>query len=86
MTSAEKVIIRGQCDRIQDCHKEETGSRIIFHLKDAFKKEARTCLVDINVIVLIVGKYHSLKLFCPILTVWIVFGIGKNFFLKFCSS
>ena len=79
MTSAEKVIIRGQCDSMPDCHQEETGGRIIFHLRAAIKKGATTCCVDTNVIVLAVGKYHSLKHVCPILTVWMVFGTWKIF-------
>lgn len=84
MTSAEKVIIKGHSEEMPDCYQEEADTIVVFHLKDAVKKGAQTCLVrtvDTDLAMLLIAKFWSLKSVCQTLTLWLAFGIGKHFTL-----
>ena len=64
------------------CDHEEADTRLIVHLQDAILNECRNCLVrtvDTDVVVFIIGKFHHLQSLCPNVSIWIVFGAGKNF-------
>jgi len=48
---------------MQTCNHEETDTRMLIHLQDAFDNGATTCLirtVDIDVVAIFVGKFHKL--------------------------
>ena len=66
-----------------DCSHEEADTRIVVHILHTVQDEyARKVLVrtaDTDVIVILVGKYHSLKEIQPDLDLWVAFGMGRNF-------
>ena len=80
MTQGEKTIINGTDKIMPDCYQEEADMRIFF--LDAIRHGAVTYLVrtvDTDVIAVLVGKFHSLQVICPNLTLREAFGTGKNF-------
>ncbi len=67
---------------MQLCDHEEGDTRILLHLQDALATGSTTCLVrtvDTDVVVIIIGKFHSLLIKHPAADIWIAFGTGKNF-------
>lgn len=64
------------------CDHEEADTKIVIHLKDALDKGCSTCLVrtvDTDVVVISIGKYHSLTSQHQTAAIWVAFGTGKNF-------
>ena len=64
------------------CDHEEADTRLLIHLKDALLNDCTNCLVrtiDIDVQVILLGKFHCLMTLCQDISVWVAFGAGKNF-------
>ena len=81
-TSGTTVISRGTSHSMQSCDHEEADTRILIHLEDALANGSNTCLVrtvDTDVVVIIIGKFHSFLGTYPAADIWIAFGTGKNF-------
>ena len=82
ITSGTAVISRGTSRSMQLCGHEEADTRIVFHLQDALATGSTTCLVrtvDTDVVVIIIGEFHTLLTKHPAADIWIAFGTGKNF-------
>ncbi|KAG0724638.1 hypothetical protein GWK47_040164 [Chionoecetes opilio] len=82
ITSGTDVISRGSDHSMPRCDHEEADTRIVVHLKDALDKGCTTCLVrtvDTDVVVILIGKYHSLTSQHQMAAIWVAFGTGKNF-------
>ena len=82
ITSGTTVIGRGTSHCMQLCGHEEADTRIVVHLQDALANGSTTCLVrmvDTDVVVIIIGKFHALPTKHPTADIWIAFGTGKNF-------
>ena len=82
ITSGTAVISRGTSRSMPLCGHEEADIRILFHLQDALATGSTTCLVrtvDIDVVVIIIGKFHPLLTKHPAADIWIAFGTGKKF-------
>ena len=76
------MIIRGTSRSMPLCGREEADTRILFHLQDALATGSTTCLVptvDTDVVVIIIGKFHTLLTKHPAADIWIAFRTGKNF-------
>lgn len=64
------------------CDHEEADTRMLVHLQDALDNGATSCLVrmvDTDVVVTTISKFHSLLANHPTADIWIAFGTGKNF-------
>ncbi len=82
ITSGNAVITQGTNHSMQLCDHEEGDTRILLHLQDALATGSTTCLVhtvNTDVVVIIIGKFHSLLIKHPAADIWIAFGTGKNF-------
>ena len=82
ITPGTDVISRGSAHSMPRCDHEEADIKIVIHLKDALDKGCSTCLVhtvDTDVVVILIGKYHSLTSQHQMTAIWVAFGIGKNF-------
>ncbi|KAG0695589.1 hypothetical protein GWK47_026840 [Chionoecetes opilio] len=82
ITSGTDVISRGSDHSMPRCDHEEADTRSVVHLKDALDKGCTTCLVrtvDTDVVVILIGKYHSLTSQHQMAAIWVAFGTGKNF-------
>ena len=67
---------------MQVCNHEEADTRIFVHVRDAVEHGAQNVLirtVDTDVVVIAVVKYSNLCLIRPDVSVWMAFGMGKNF-------
>ena len=77
------IIAIGSERSMPDCSHEETDTRIAVHTLHAVQAEyARKVLVrivDTDVIVILVGKYHFLNEIQPDLDLWVAFGMGRSF-------
>jgi hypothetical protein len=66
-----------------DCTHEEADTRVVVHIIHAIQaEEAKTILVrtvDTDVLVILVGQIHNLKVIQPELDLWLAFGMGRNF-------
>ena len=81
-TSGATVISRGTHRCMDSSNHEEADTRILVHLQDALNNGTTTYLVrtvDTDVVVIIVGKLHTLLNDHPSADVWIAFGTGKIF-------
>ena len=82
ITLGTDVISRGSAHSMPRCDHEEVDRKIVIHLKDALDRGCSTCLVrtvDTDVVVILIGKYHSLTSQHQMQAIWVAFGIGKNF-------
>ena len=76
-TSGAAVISRGTHQCMDSSNHEEADTRILVHLQDALNNGTTTCLVhtvNTDVVVIIVGKLHTLLNDHPSADVWIAFG------------
>lgn len=81
-TSGATVVSSGTDHYMPPCDHEEADTRIVVHLQDALKSGCATCLVrtvDTDVVVILIGKYHSLVSKYPPADIWVAFGRGKSF-------
>ena len=82
ITSGKKVVSRGTAHDMPLCDYEEADTRIVVHLKDSLENDCESCLVrtvDTDVIIILIGKYHSLCTRYPSADLWVAFGTGKDF-------
>ena len=76
-TSGAAVISRGTYRCMDSSNREEADTRILVHFQDALNNGTTTCLVrsvNTDVVVIIVGKLHTLLNDHPSADVWIAFG------------
>ena len=81
ITSGATVFGRGTDHCMPPCDHEEADTRIVIHLQDALENGCATCLVrtvDTDVVVILIGKYHSLINKYPAADIWVAFGTGKE--------
>ena len=67
---------------MSQCNHEEADTRMIIHVQDSLETGNNIILVrtvDTDVIVLLVGHFHSLHEEHPNVDVWVAFGTGKHF-------
>lgn len=75
------------------CDHEEADTRIIVHVRHAFKGGSESVLVrtvDTDVVVILVGKFHDLMTYNQRAVICVAFGMGRYFTLidinTFCSA
>ena len=64
------------------CNHEEADTRILIHLLDALEHDSPiylVCTVDMDVVIILIGKFHALHTKYPAADIWVNFGIGKNY-------
>jgi len=61
---------------------EEADSRIVLYIIDALERGAKKiliCMVDTDVIVILIGQFYNIVGHYPNVDLWIAFGTGKHF-------
>ena len=64
------------------CNHEEAGTRIVVHVRHALERGAESVLartVDMDVVVILVGKLHDLLAYNQLCKVWVAFAMGRHF-------
>lgn len=82
ITSGVDVVGKGTDHSMPPCDHEEADTRIVIHLQDALSMGCTTCLVrtvDTDVVVILIGMFHSLTSQYEDAAIWVAFGTGKNF-------
>lgn len=67
---------------MEPCDHEEADTKLVVHLQDALRNDCTKCLariVETNVVVILVGKFHHYITLRKDFSIWVVFGTGKNF-------
>lgn len=67
---------------MQICNHEEADTRIVVHAVHAVEQGAKVIqvrTVDKDVIVNLVRVFHDLVVTCPLVRIWVAFGMGKNY-------
>ena len=79
------VISIGLDISMPECNHEEADTRIVVHVLHAIQvDQVKSVLVsygyvDTDVVVILIGKFHHLKVIQPDLDLWVAFGMGRNF-------
>lgn len=79
------VVSRGSEDVLGQCNHEEADTRIVFHLRHCLERGTESILVrtvDIDVVVILVGKLHELLAYNQLSKVLVTFGMGCHFSLQ----
>ena len=82
ITSGTNVVGTDSCHFMMPCNHEEGDTRILIHLINALEHGSSICLVrtvDTDVVVILIGKFHSLLTKYPLADIWVAFGISKNY-------
>ena len=64
------------------CDHEEAATRLLIYLEDALQNSWTSCLlrtVDADAVGILIRKFHQLITLCQDLSIWVSFGMGKNF-------
>ena len=64
------------------CNHEEADTRVIVHIIHSLAQGSRSVnvrTVDTDVVVILIGKFHDLKMLKNDLDLWASFGVGKQF-------
>ena len=67
---------------MNSCNHEEADTRVIVHIVHTLAQGSKTInvrTVDTDVIVILIGKFHDLKMLQSDLDLWVSFGVGKQF-------
>lgn len=77
-----KVICNRNDHVMADSDHEEADTRIVLHVKDSLQRGANKILirtVDTDVVVILIGQFHSVIGQYPNAALWVAFGTGKHF-------
>ncbi|KAK5916100.1 hypothetical protein CesoFtcFv8_001632 [Champsocephalus esox] len=78
ITSGVRVVGTDTSHFMLPCNHEEADTRIMIHLLDALEHGlVRT--VDTDVVVILIGKFHTLLTKYPTADIWVAFGTGKSY-------
>ena len=64
------------------CDHEEADTRLLIHVQDAILNGCSNCrvrTVDMDVVVILIGKFHHLITLGQDVNIWVAFGTGKYF-------
>ena len=65
-----------------DCNHEEADTRMVVHVMDSLEKGFNDIMirtVDTDVIVILIGEFHTIHQSYPSADIWVAFGTGKHF-------
>jgi len=76
------VFALGTEQAMGDCNHEEADTRMVVHVMDSLEKGLNSIMirtVDTDVIVILIGEFHTIHESYPAADIWIAFGTGKHF-------
>jgi len=80
--SGSSVISKGSIRSMKSCNHEEADARLMVHLLEAILDGYHKVLVrtvDIDVVVIVIGRFSYFKSICQVVNIWIAFGVGIHF-------